>query len=149
MYTQNCRMKNTLSNNEFSVAVYAHVQHQWIEAIFVIRFILELVIWPQDVVSEIYKHWFKCVSLSGSDFGSTISSPCVFFFPPCRKIVIKIGKKKKRKPESSEEESDDDPPPRHSLKDVDSVRGSTHTHTEIDSSSHHVFENGCTTYNFR
>lgn len=50
---------------------------------------------------------------------------CVFF-PPHRKIVIKIGKKKKRKPESSEE-SDDDPPPRHSSKDVDSVRLYTDT----------------------
>lgn len=48
------------------------------------------------------------------------------FFPPHRKIVIKIGKKKKRKPESSEE-SDDDPPPRHSSKDVDSVRLYTDT----------------------
>lgn len=79
MYTQNCGMKNTLSNNELSVAVYVHVQHQWIEAIFIMRFILELVIWPQDVMSEIYKHWFKCVSLSGPDFGSTVSSLCLFF----------------------------------------------------------------------
>lgn len=97
MYTQNCRMKNTLSNNELSVAVYAHVQHQWIEAIFVIRFILELVIWRRDVVSEIYKHWFKCVSLSGSDFGSTVSSPCGVFFSSSQKNCHQDWKEEKTK----------------------------------------------------